>query len=405
VQIFAPNHSYDGLKAANDALSTNFDGKLTVENRYDFISLDDTKFEYQYVTYEGAKTRTISKGATSVKGVKPHQSATLDIPTNKNADALTITAKNSNNDEIFTWTFKIRNASRIEGGKSARTTTQETETEATIKAGDATYVFSKTNGRLMRVSIKGNDTEFGNGPEFFAYKRSDRSMDQFLNTDDKEAFEKRLQYTAYAEQGKFNRLEIGKGTNDTTIVTAIYDYASLQRAEWHIAPDGSARLIYTYIFNGVVDLMGVKFDLPETSVESKTWLGKGPYRVWKNRLHGPQLGIWQTDYNDPIPGESFTYPEFKGYFAGVQWMNIHTKNATIRIEPSNDTTDFVGVYQPRDGRDNLLYQLPETGISIMQVIPAVRNKVNSTDLNGPSAQAVWANGAYTGEIRITFSAK
>ena len=405
VQIFTPNHNYDGMQAANDALSTDFDGKLTVENRYDFISLDGVKFDYKYVRYDGEKTRVITKGSTNVKGVLPRQSAALNIPARKDADALTITAINSDNDEIFSWTFKIQNAAKVNLAKGAKISTEESDAEAVVKAGDVTYVFSKTNGRLVSVGIKGKTTEFGNGPEFFAYKRSDRSMDQFLDTDDKEAFEKRLQYTAYAEQGKFNRLEIGKGPNDTTIVTATYDYASLQRTEWHIAPDGTARLVYTYVFNGVVDLMGVKFDLPETSVESKTWLGKGPYRVWKNRLHGPQLGIWQTDYNDPIPGESFIYPEFKGYFAGVQWMNIHTKNATIRIEPSNDTTDFVGVYQPRDGRDNLLYQLPQTGISIMQVIPAVRNKVNSTDLNGPSAQAVWANGAYTGEIRITFSAK
>ena len=52
----------------------------------------------------------------------------------------------------------------------------------------------------------------------------------------------------------------------------------------------------------------------------------------------------------------------------------------------------VGVYTPRDGRDHILYTLPETGISILTVIPAVRNKVNTTDLNGPSAQPYWSQG-------------
>jgi hypothetical protein len=52
----------------------------------------------------------------------------------------------------------------------------------------------------------------------------------------------------------------------------------------------------------------------------------------------------------------------------------------------------VGVYTPRDGRDHLLYTLPETGISILKTIPAVRNKVNTTDLNGPSAQPFWSKG-------------
>ena len=52
----------------------------------------------------------------------------------------------------------------------------------------------------------------------------------------------------------------------------------------------------------------------------------------------------------------------------------------------------VGVYTPRDGRDHLLYTLPETGLSILSVIPAVRNKVNTTDLNGPSAKPAWVKG-------------
>ena len=67
-----------------------------------------------------------------------------------------------------------------------------------------------------------------------------------------------------------------------------------------------------------------------------------------------------------------------------------------------DDTEYVGVFQPRDGRDRLLYTLPETGISFMQVIPAVRNKVNTTDLNGPSAQAVWVRGKHIGEVTFRF---
>ena len=50
--------------------------------------------------------------------------------------------------------------------------------------------------------------------------------------------------------------------NDTLIVTPSYDHGSLQQAEWRIAPDGGARLVYTYRFNGVVDLMGISFDYP-----------------------------------------------------------------------------------------------------------------------------------------------
>ena len=144
-----------------------------------------------------------------------------------------------------------------------------------------------------------------------------------------------------------------------------------------------------YYFNGVVDLMGITFDYPEKLVKSKQWVGKGPYRVWQNRMEGPQMGLWQNDYNDPIPGETFEYPEFKGYFSSVSWMKLNTTEGQLGIEGIGLK---VGVYTPRDGRDHILYTLPETGISILTVIPAVRNKVNTTDLNGPSAQPYWSKG-------------
>ena len=111
--------------------------------------------------------------------------------------------------------------------------------------------------------------------------------------------------------------------------------------------------------------------------------------------------IWENDYNDPIPGETFTYPEFKGYFGSVSWMSIRTKEGTISL--TNETPDsYIGVYQPRDGRDRLLYTLPESGISVLNVIPPVRNKVNSTDLCGPSSQPKWVDGSQTGRLVIRF---
>ena len=138
-------------------------------------------------------------------------------------------------------------------------------------------------------------------------------------------------------------------------------------------------------------------------MKSKQWVGCGPYRVWQNRMEGPQYGYWQTSYNDPIPGESWQYPEFKGYFADVTWMQIETVEGRIGIEPalprSGDRT-YVGVFTPRDGRDHILYDLPATGLALFEVIPAVRNKVNTTDLNGPSAQPRFVSGEHTFSARI-----
>ena len=406
--IVGPHHEKEGSyytvkqiwSPVQVSMPESFNGTLNVENRYNFLNLDKCKFDYSYVKYVGAETKTVKSGTVNGANIAPDSKGTINIPAAPaDADALSVKATDQYGEELFTWVFKLKDSENINKGKAGGN--RPTFSNNTVKAGNVTYTFSATDGTLASVTTSKGDYKFDGGPKFFAYRRSDRSFDQFYNHDDPEAEKKKTTYTEYTDQGKFVRLTSKDGANDTLIVTAEYAIGSLQSAEWHIAPDGGARLVYTYNFNGVVDLMGVKFDLPEAEVESKQWLGHGPYRVWQNRTHGPQLGIWSNDYNDPIPGESFTYPEFKGYFAGVQWMKLNTKTGTITIQPGTDK-DYVGVFQPRDGRDKLLYTLPETGISLMQVIPAVRNKVNTTDLNGPSAQPVWARGTHVGEVTLHF---
>ena len=406
--IVGPHHEKEGSyytvkqiwSPVQVSMPESFNGTLNVENRYNFLNLDKCKFDYSYVKYVGAETKTMKSGTVNGANIAPDSKGTINIPAAPaDADALSVKATDQYGEELFTWVFKLKDSENINKGKAGGN--RPTFSNNTVKAGNVTYTFSATDGTLASVTTSKGDYKFDGGPKFFAYRRSDRSFDQFYNHDDPEAEKKKTTYTEYTDQGKFVRLTSKDGANDTLIVTAEYALGSLQSAEWHIAPDGGARLVYTYNFNGVVDLMGVKFDLPEAEVESKQWLGHGPYRVWQNRTHGPQLGIWSNDYNDPIPGESFTYPEFKGYFAGVQWMKLNTKTGTITIQPGTDK-DYVGVFQPRDGRDKLLYTLPETGISLMQVIPAVRNKVNTTDLNGPSAQPVWARGTHVGEVTLHF---
>jgi hypothetical protein len=380
-----------------------FNGVLNVENRYDFLSLNGCTFKYEYIKYVDDKTNTVKKGETKGLDIAPHETGLLNVgAAPKSANALSVTVVDNTGHELYTWVYRLSPAD-IAVSSSVRSvpSVNESSEGMTVTASNVIYRFSKADGYLQQVNVGGRTVHFGNGPRLFAYRRSDRSFDQFYNHDDKQAEQKKTTYTAYGDQGVFDKMTASQGSNDTLIVTVGYRLGSLEKAEWRIAPDGAVRLVYKYNFNGVVDLMGISFDYPEAKVQSKQWLGMGPYRVWQNRMQGPQLGIWENKYNDPIPGESFDYPEFKGYFAGIQWMNLTTSEGVIRLEPS-DGEDFVGVYQPRDGRDQLLYTLPETGISIMQVIPSVRNKVNTTDLNGPSAQPKWIKGEHIGSVTLRF---
>ena len=420
--IVGPHHEKEGsyytikqlwspVQIMDTSIDRQFNGKLSVENRYDYLNLNTCRFLWKQVKFPSATdasnagTQVLKQGEVQGSNIAAHSAGILDIKTTilPDADALFVTAIDNQGHELWRWTFPVDklNQSKEElSPLSSKATYTETDNDLTVKANNRTFVFSKKDGQLKGVSVNNRKISFANGPRFIGARRADRSLDQFYNHDDEKAKEKDRTYSEFPDAAVFTKLDV-KEDGGNLIVTANYKLGNLDKAQWTINPSGVMTLDYTYNFSGVVDLMGICFDYPEEQVISKRWLGAGPYRVWQNRIHGTQYDIWENDYNDPIPGETFTYPEFKGYFGNVSWMNIRTKEGAISL--TNETPDtYIGVYQPRDGRDRLLYTLPESGISVLNVIPPVRNKVNSTDLCGPSSQAKWVNGSQTGRIVFRF---
>lgn len=416
--IVGPHHEKEGsyytikqiwcpVQIMNTRIDADFDGILHLENRYDFLNLNTCRFVWKRVKFpeynEKGDMEVLKQGEVKGGNIAPHSAGTLAVPVVKDdTDALMITVIDVYGNELFTWSYPLHNqkGTAVLASQGAKPTYKETEQSLTVSANGRTFTFCKEDGQLKGVNIGNRTINLANGPRFIGARRGDRSLDQFYNHDDKDARSKERVYEAFPEAAVFTGLDVKEDDNNL-VVTANYKLGNMDKAQWTIAPDGTVTLDYLYNFSGVVDMMGICFDYPEDKVISKRWLGDGPYRVWQNRLHGPQYGLWENDYNDPIPGETFTYPEFKGYFAHVTWMNIKTQEGTICIQ--NETPDsYIGVYQPRDGRDRQLYTFPESGISVLNVIPPVRNKVNTTDLCGPSSQPKWVDGQQKGRIVLRF---
>lgn len=421
--IVGPHHEKEGsyytikqlwspVQIMDTSIDRQFDGKLSVENRYDYLNLNTCRFLWKQVKFPlatdvpNAGTKVVKQGEVQGSDIAAHSAGILDLKTTSlpDADVLFVTAVDKYGHELWRWTFPIDKLNQVKeelSPLSGKATYTETDNDLTVKANNHTFVFSKKDGQLKGVSVNNRKISFANGPRFIGARRADRSLDQFYNHDDEKAKEKDRTYSEFPDAAVFTKLDV-REDGGNLIITANYKLGNLDKAQWTINPSGIVTLDYTYNFSGVVDLMGICFDYPEEQVISKRWLGAGPYRVWQNRIHGTQYDIWENDYNDPIPGETFTYPEFKGYFGDVSWMNIRTKEGTISLTNETPGT-YIGIYQPRDGRDRLLYTLPESGISVLNVIPPVRNKVNSTDLCGPSSQPKWVNGPQTGRIVFRFT--
>lgn len=385
-----------------------FGGKFKIENRYDFIDLKDCRFHWELAQFDAGKKghSILSQGELQSASIPAHEQGEiqLKLPGNwKNADALYLTAIAPTGQEIYTWGYYWKsdedyvNAAFKEENKQAGLNIEEPNAETLrVSCNTTTLSFDKKTGTLTGIDY-GTQHVSIEGPHFIAARRSDRSMDVFYNHDDKFAKSKDRVYKDISGEARLTDFRVEQKEDHITI-TADY-FGNLRQVCWNISKNGDIRMDYAYQYDGTVELAGVYFDYPEEKMQAVRFLAKGPYRVWQNRQHGTVFGVWENEYNDPIPGESFTYPEFKGYFNDWKWAEFQTAEAKILL--GNGTPDsYLGVYTPRDGRDALLYTIPQSGIAVLDVIPGVRNKVNSTDLVGPSSQAKWLNGLQKGMVRL-----
>src|SRR5438105_9637179 len=72
-----------------------------------------------------------------------------------------------------------------------------------------------------------------------------------------------------------------------------------------------------------------------------------PYRVWKNRMKGTTLNVWDKVYNNTSTGEPpFIYPEFKGYYSNLYWLKLLTSEQPITIVCNNEDV-FLRLFTPQ----------------------------------------------------------
>jgi hypothetical protein len=181
--------------------------------------------------------------------------------------------------------------------------------------------------------------------------------------------------------------------------------AVLTKVVWQIRKDGWLQCDFAYTASGTQDVFGVVFNYPENLVKKKRWLGDGPFRIWKNRLRGVTFGVWENDYTTTITGHSgWIYPEFKGCFANVRWLQLETTEGLITVVPEN--IPFVQVLTPEQPPDNLIgktkVNLPQCGLGFLHAIPPIGTKFKDPASSGPQGQPNVGQGEYSGRVSFYF---
>jgi hypothetical protein len=349
-------------------LTPQFDGKLTVENRYHYTNLARCTFRWRLKKFGSLNPAdtTVLAGTAPAPNLAPQTTGTLALalPSDwQRYDVLYLTAHDLYGREIYTWSWPIslpaQVVSRFVQQGTGPVAAREDDAQLTLAAAGVEVALDKKTGLLKSVRNAKKTISLTNGPVLLD---TDAQFQGFRHTD----------------------------TLGTHVVEARYSGKDRFKARWTMYPSGWLELRYQYQQGGPRELLGITFNYPETQVTGMQLLADGPYRVYKNRLKGTAFGSWSKTYNNTVTGETWQYPEFKGYYANFYGARVHTREAdfTVLSGSENLYLHMLNPAVPKSAaRTNSVAQFPATGgISFLHGISAIGTKSQKADDLGPDSQ-------------------
>ncbi|MEO6733739.1 MAG: glycoside hydrolase family 2 TIM barrel-domain containing protein [Ferruginibacter sp.] len=345
-------------------ITPGFDGKLIMENRFHFTNINQCSFSYRLkrLTTTNHPDKT---GPIAAPNIKPGEKSVLAItlPANwKTYDVLYVTVKDKSGKEIITKSFPIVRPGYSETvlkGDEGKATPVLTETDSLfrVSAHNITLSFHKRTGLLTEVKNKDHLIPFNNGP---VLQEGENNFRAFTARQDGKNM---VISSSFEKKEHFNTLE------------------------WTIFPTGIVRMKVSYFPSGYfTSLVGVNFSYPEKNIRSVTYMGDGPYRVWKNRMKGTQFGVWTKTYNNTETGEApWLYPEFKGYHSNFYNGTFKSDQHSFKVSSTTENV-FLRLFTPAwktDQWHNYEPLFPSGDISFMQGISSIGTKTQRNETTGP----------------------
>jgi hypothetical protein len=348
-------------------LPVKFDGRIEIENDYLYTNLNQCSFRWKYVSFPKAneadtKSKVLSSGTVKAPSLTRHQTGWITIPVTNTADALYLTAVDYNGKEIATWSWPMQRPEEIskkaiEVAASSAITTKDDDQIFSLSCDNITYTFDKKTGYLVKVNNGKKDISLTGGP---AFAGTEQTLTEFRQLKDGNSY----------------------------IVKSIYK-GNNYSVKWTFSSGKMPKLEYSYSMKGYADYMGITFNYPEEKINGMKWLGRGPYRVWKNRMKGQQLGVWEKKYNNTVTGESWDYPEFKGWHSELYWVKIQNDESDFAVYAGSDNL-FLQMLKPQKPKaapnDYTNPPFPAGSIGFMHGISAIGTKFQPAEAMGPQSQ-------------------
>ncbi|MCG8306339.1 MAG: beta-galactosidase [Cytophagales bacterium] len=356
-------------------INPGWNGTLGITNDYIYTNLNTCSFTWKALksSIPGQKQlKTLASGSFQGPDIAPGETRkiALEIPKSfQRADIFTFTAIDKNGMELNIWSWPVQHPHTIVQNIIRQNEREDREINATenaqnviVKVHDLEFGFDMGSGILTHVNRSGREISFNGGP---------------------------------VPAGQTSTVETGKWRfdEDNNFIVEFTADNYPEDFRWKLYKNGLLEFEAAPNRKPVknIDFLGISFNYPEEKVKSMQWLGKGPYRVWKNRIRGSNFGVWEKDYNNTITGESFdnlVYPEFKGYHAHVNWIRFETLEGpfAVMIETPNLYVHTFTPAAPKAVAGGTMPPFPEGDISFLYEIPAMGTKFKQATELGPSGQ-------------------
>lgn len=367
-------------------ITPSFKGEISVSNHYLYTGFKQCSMKYRLYAVgsplKNATKQLLEEGTVTLPDLQPGDTGKARMPISElffNADVLELEAYDAEGKSICNWTWPITLAEKYTQ-KEVNVVSQEGKADfikndslATLLAKDVSITFNLNSGLITEVKNKNGKISLTNGPIAVGLKT-------------------RLKEAKIRQEGAIS-------------VLTFYYLGGVDSIRWEMTPAGMLHMSAVMLnrasggtgfddafMEESITNLGFTFSYPEAKAEGMKWFGRGPYRIWKNRIPGTNYGLWEKAYNNTITGESIgklVYPEFKGYHANLYWASLQTKESTFSIYSESDGV-FFRVFTPeepkgrQDGKSTMPH-FPSGDLSFLYEIPAIQD-FKPISQHGPQSQ-------------------
>ena len=142
---------------------------------------------------------------------------------------------------------------------------------------------------------------------------------------------------------------------------------------WTVQKNSLLNLTIAYQPDNTVPYAGISFSFPEENISAMKW-----------------IGVWTKAYNNTITGYSdYYYPEFKGYHAGLYWVNVKcNKSPDFKVFVKSGDI-FLRMLTPDQPEDPVLTKInfPIGDISFLHSINPIGTKFHESSELGPQSSS------------------